>query len=61
MIVMDESHDERSLEDPNLDGGVILTEATLVKSWSIMDAASEKEKPSDYLDAETIAAIQGKA
>lgn len=29
------------------------------KAWSIMDAASEKKQPSDYLSPKTIKSIQG--
>jgi hypothetical protein len=29
------------------------------KAWSIMDAASEKKSPSDYLSSQTIRNIQG--
>jgi hypothetical protein len=30
------------------------------KAWSIMDAASEKRPPGDYLSPKTIKSIQGK-
>ncbi|MCL4266962.1 MAG: hypothetical protein KJ069_27530 [Anaerolineae bacterium] len=30
------------------------------KAWSIMDAASEKQPPSDYLSPKAIQSIQGK-
>ena len=34
---------------------------TLVrKAWSIMDAASEKRRPSDYLGERAVRSIQGK-
>lgn len=36
-------------------------EKLVKKLWSIMDAASEKKAPSDYLSAQTIQSIQGKA
>lgn len=38
-----------------------LTEATLKKAWSILDAASEKDSPSEYLSPNAIKAIQGVA
>ena len=36
-------------------------EAFVKKAWSIMDAAAEKNKPSEYLRPEAIRSIQGKA
>ena len=36
-------------------------EKLVKKLWSIMDAASEKKAPSDYLSAQAIQSIQGKA
>ncbi len=40
--------------------GVRTTEALLKKAWSILDAATEKKSPSEYLSPKAIAAIQGK-
>ena len=31
------------------------------KAWSVLDAASEKQKPSEYLRPEAIRSIQGQA
>lgn len=36
-------------------------EGLVKKAWSVLDAASEKQKPSDYLRPEAIRSIQGKA
>jgi hypothetical protein len=36
------------------------TENLIKKAWSIMDAASEKAQPSEYLSPKTIQSIQGK-
>jgi len=36
-----------------------VAEATVKKAWSIMDAASEKPSPSQYLTPQAIRAIQG--
>lgn len=36
-----------------------LTEAALKKVWSVLDAASEKKPPSEYLSPNAIKAIQG--
>ena len=36
-----------------------VTETTIKKSWSILDAASEKKAPSEYLNHQAIRAIQG--
>jgi hypothetical protein len=38
-----------------------LTEAAIRKVWSILDAASEKKPPSEYLSQDAIKAIQGVA
>ena len=41
--------------------GVVRTAETLVKKlWSIMDAASEKKAPGDFLSSQAISSIQGK-
>lgn len=41
--------------------GVVRAGEQLVKKlWSIMDAASEKKPPSDYLSTQAIQSIQGK-
>ena len=41
--------------------GVVRAGEQLVKKlWSIMDAASEKKLPSDYLSTQAIQSIQGK-
>ena len=37
-----------------------VVEAGLKKAWSILDAASEKKAPSEYLSKKAIGAIQGK-
>jgi len=37
-----------------------LAEATIKKAWSIMDAAAEKMRPSQYLSEKAIKAIQGR-
>ena len=37
------------------------TEGLVKKAWSVLDAASEKKKPSEYLGSEAIRSIQGKA
>lgn len=36
------------------------TEGLIKKLWSIMDAASEKKPPSDYLSSTAVRSIQGK-
>ncbi len=36
-----------------------LTETALKKAWSIMDAATEKKSPSEYLSQTAIKAVQG--
>jgi hypothetical protein len=36
------------------------TENLIKKAWSIMDAASEKAQPSEYLSPKTIQSIQGR-
>lgn len=40
--------------------GVRTVETIFRKVWSIMDAAAEKQAPSEYLSSKAIAAIQGK-
>ena len=41
--------------------GIVRTAENLVKKlWSIMDAASEKKAPGDYLSSKAISSIQGK-
>ena len=35
-------------------------EGLLKRAWSLMDAASEKKTPSDYLSSRAIQSIQGK-
>ena len=43
------------------DRGIVRTAENLVKKlWSIMDAASEKKAPGDYLSSRAISSIQGK-
>jgi hypothetical protein len=37
-----------------------ITESLAKKAWSIMDAASEKAQPSEYLSTHAIQSIQGK-
>lgn len=34
-------------------------EKSIIKAWSILDAASEKKPPSEYLSQRAIKAIQG--
>jgi len=36
-----------------------LAEATIKKVWSVLDAASEKKAPTEYLSQQAISAIQG--
>jgi hypothetical protein len=36
------------------------TEKLIKKAWSIMDAASEKAQPSEYLSPKAVQSIQGK-
>jgi hypothetical protein len=36
-----------------------VAEAAVKKAWSLMDAASEKKPPSEYLSPNAIKAIQG--
>lgn len=36
------------------------TEKLVKKAWSIMDAASEKAQPSEYLSPRAVQSIQGK-
>lgn len=36
------------------------TEKLVKKAWSIMDAASEKAQPSEYLSPSAVKSIQGK-
>lgn len=35
-------------------------EAMLKKAWSVLEAASEKQSPSQYLSPKAVSAIQGK-
>ena len=35
-------------------------EALVKKAWSVMDAAAEKQKPSEYLSQRAVRSIQGK-
>ena len=37
-----------------------VVESLIKKAWSIMDAASEKKAPSQYLNDQAIRSIQGK-
>ena len=37
-----------------------VVETGLKKAWSILDAASEKKAPSEYLSKNAMSAIQGK-
>ncbi|HNZ02193.1 MAG TPA: hypothetical protein PKJ34_13335 [Anaerolineaceae bacterium] len=39
--------------------GIRLLDSAVKKAWSIMDAASEKQRPSDILGQKTIRSIQG--
>ena len=38
-----------------------VTETAIKKAWSILDAASEKKLPSEYLGQRAISAIQGRS
>jgi hypothetical protein len=38
-----------------------VAEAAVKKAWSLMDAAAQKEQPSDYLSDNAVKAIQGAA
>ena len=38
-----------------------LTETVLTKIWTVVEAASEKKSPSEYLSPKGIQAMQGKA
>lgn len=40
--------------------GLKLAESAIKKAWSIMEAASEKQAPSEYLSQQGINAMQGK-
>lgn len=40
--------------------GLRAADSTIKKAWSILDAASEKKAPSEYLSKQAINAIQGK-
>ncbi len=37
-----------------------LAETAIKKAWSVLDAASEKKMPSEYLKLDAIKAIQGR-
>ncbi len=40
-------------------GAVKTAETTLKRAWSILDAATEKQSPSEFLSPQAIQAIQG--
>ena len=40
--------------------GLRTADSTIKKAWSILDAATEKKPPSEYLSKQAISAIQGK-
>jgi hypothetical protein len=40
--------------------GLKLAETAVKKAWSIMDAASQKQAPSEYLSQQAVNAVQGK-
>lgn len=39
--------------------GLKTADSTIKKAWSILDAASEKKPPSEYLSKRAISSIQG--
>ena len=41
------------------DRSIKTTEALIKKAWSILDAASEKKAPSEYLSKQAIQSVQG--
>jgi hypothetical protein len=41
--------------------GLKLVDSAVKKAWSVMDAASEKRAPSEYLSQQAISAMQGNA
>jgi hypothetical protein len=40
--------------------GARLVETSMKKAWSILEAAAEKQSPSQYLSPKAVNAIQGK-
>ena len=40
--------------------GVKMVDAGFKKAWSLLDAATEKQKPSEVLSQKAVSAIQGK-
>jgi hypothetical protein len=38
-----------------------VADTAIKKAWSIMDAATEKQSPSEYLGQQAVKSIQGKA
>jgi hypothetical protein len=40
--------------------GLKLVEGAVKKAWSVMEAASEKRAPSEYLSQQAMSAMQGK-
>jgi len=40
--------------------GLRTADSAIKKAWSILDAASEKKPPSEYLSKQAISAIQGR-
>lgn len=50
---------EQKFVENSLAASVKLGETVLRKAWSILDAASDKSVPSEYLTAQAISAIQG--
>jgi hypothetical protein len=41
--------------------GTRLVETGIKKAWSILDSATEKKPPGEYLSKQAISAIQGKS
>lgn len=50
---------EKTVTDAAMTAAKVV-ETGLKKAWSILDAASEKKAPSEYLSTKAIGAIQGK-
>ncbi len=40
--------------------GLKVADSAIKKAWNILDAASEKKPPSEYLSKQAISAVQGK-
>ena len=53
--------EETAIAKAAVDTTTKLAETAIKKAWSILDAASEKKPPSEYLSQNAIKAIQGYA